>query len=145
MGAILCDECINKLAFLSQLSTLAILPLAMKSALPVKCHLMNMGLFAPCTSCKCHSFHKSSFLQYDRSEESEQTKNMARIIFDSALLESGYELSSPKDFNQRIYEVLAQSLQTKTDFRKGTEFESEVCPVSTIALAVLCIIMSGGF
>lgn len=64
--------------------------------------------------------------QHDADEDGDQTKNMARIIFDTALLESGYDLASPKDFNQRIYEVLGQGLKTKVDFTKGSEFDAEV-------------------
>lgn len=61
-------------------------------------------------------------MQHTSDEDDQQTKNMAHIIFESALLESGYSLAKPKEFNQRIYDILAQSLKTKADFSKGSDF-----------------------
>ena len=51
---------------------------------------------------------------------------MARIIFDSALLESGYMLPSPKEFNKRIYDLLARSYRIKADLSKAPEFDDNV-------------------
>ena len=34
-------------------------------------------------------------LQFDKDEDDQQTKNMAHIIFESALLESGYTFEQP--------------------------------------------------
>lgn len=51
---------------------------------------------------------------------------MARIIFDAALLESGYMLPSPKDFNKRIYDLLARSHNIKSDLSKTPEFDESV-------------------
>jgi hypothetical protein len=51
---------------------------------------------------------------------------MARIIFDSALLESGYIIKSPKEFNQRIYDLLARTHNIKADLSKSPEFDDLV-------------------
>ena len=58
-------------------------------------------------------------LQYEADAEASSTQAMARIIFDTALLESGYIIPSPKDFNKRIYDLLASSHNIKSDLSKA--------------------------
>lgn len=74
-------------------------------------------------------------MQWKRDPEQTDTQAMARIIFDAALLESGYILPSPKDFNQRIYDLLARSHNIKSDLSKAPGFDDSVRLVlSTLAL-----------
>lgn len=65
-------------------------------------------------------------MQFEKDKEGKDGKTMARIIFESALLESGYTLENPKAFNQRIYELLARSLNIKKDISKGAEFDKSL-------------------
>ena len=58
---------------------------------------------------------------------------MARIIFDSALLESGYPIENPKEFNTRIYELLARSMNIQKDVTEGAEFDRTLSQVHTRA------------
>lgn len=49
---------------------------------------------------------------------------MARIIFESALLESGYPLENPKAYNERIYDLLARSVNVKVDSVQQPGFDN---------------------
>lgn len=69
-------------------------------------------------------------MQFEANPEDDDAKAMARIIFDSALIESGYMLPSPKEFNQRIYDLLARSFSVKGDVTKGSEFDDTVSSLS---------------
>ena len=40
---------------------------------------------------------------------------MARVLFDTALLESGFDLEAPKAFNERVYELMAGAFGIKGD------------------------------
>ena len=40
---------------------------------------------------------------------------MARVLFDTALLESGFDLEAPKAFNARVYELMAGAYGIKGD------------------------------
>ena len=67
---------------------------------------------------------------------------MARIIFDTALLESGYIIPSPKDFNKRIYDLLASSNNLKSDLSKAPAgFDDSVRPVILFAAKTESIII----
>ena len=71
---------------------------------------------------------KHGCMQWERDSEEPDTQAMARIIFDAALLESGYMLPSPKDFNQRIYDLLARSHNIKSDLSQAPAgFDDAVC------------------
>lgn len=67
-----------------------------------------------------------SRLQFEKDKDSASAKAMARVIFDTALLESGYPLDNPKAFNERVYEILAKSLNVKSDVTKGVEFDKSL-------------------
>lgn len=47
--------------------------------------------------------------QVDEDKEAERTKAYAQTLWDTALLESGFEIEAPKEFNARIYDLLAQA------------------------------------
>lgn len=76
------------------------------------------------------------WLQYEAGPDKADTQAMARIIFDSALLESGYIIKSPKEFNQRIYDLLARTHDIKGDLSAPTEFDDSVSPASSPAASV---------
>ncbi len=40
---------------------------------------------------------------------------MARVLYDTALLESGFDLEAPKAFNERVYQLLAGAFGIKGD------------------------------
>lgn len=62
-------------------------------------------------------------MQFEGDKDNESAKSMAQIIFESALLESGYSLDNPKAFNERIYELLGRSLGLKKDISQGVDFD----------------------
>ena len=72
-------------------------------------------------------------LQFEADKDSKDAAAMARIIFDSALLESGYPIENPKEFNTRIYELLARSMNIKKDVTQGAEFDRTLSQVHTRA------------
>ncbi|CAK0784732.1 hypothetical protein CVIRNUC_007936 [Coccomyxa viridis] len=47
--------------------------------------------------------------QVEEDKESERTKAYAQTLWDTALLESGFEIEAPKEFNSRIYSLLAKA------------------------------------
>ena len=47
--------------------------------------------------------------QVEEDKEAERTKAYAQTLWDTALLESGFEIEAPKEFNSRIYALLAQA------------------------------------
>ena len=59
--------------------------------------------------------------QHERDEEGEDAKALARMLFDTALLESGFTIEAPKEFNSRIYTLLARSLGIKRDVTTAPE------------------------
>ena len=44
--------------------------------------------------------------QFEADKEAAATEALARLIWDTALLESGFDIEAPKEFNARIYELL---------------------------------------
>ena len=69
----------------------------------------------------------------EENKESERTKAYAQTLWDTALLESGFEIEAPKEFNARIYSLLAKAysitgeLGLSEDEVKAAAAE-EVCP-----------------
>ena len=69
----------------------------------------------------------------EEDKESERTKAYAQTLWDTALLESGFEIEAPKEFNSRIYSLLAKAysipgeLGLSEDEIKAAAAE-EVCP-----------------
>ena len=53
--------------------------------------------------------------QVEEDKESERTKAYAQTLWDTALLESGFEIEAPKEFNGRIYNLLAQAYGLQGD------------------------------
>ena len=60
-------------------------------------------------------------VQFEKDKESEQTKALARILYDTALLESGFAIEHPKDFNSRVHQLLAMQLGIKGEFKVDVE------------------------
>ena len=58
-----------------------------------------------------HGFRSNSveWAQVEEDKEAERTKAYAQTLWDTALLESGFEIEAPKEFNSRIYDLLAQA------------------------------------
>lgn len=44
------------------------------------------------------------------NEEDPAAEKLANLLFDTALLESGYGLDSPKEFSTRVYDLVQQQL-----------------------------------
>lgn len=57
----------------------------------------------------------------DEDKESERTKAYAQTLWDTALLESGFEIEAPKEFNARIYSLLADAYSIKGDLGLSEE------------------------
>ena len=47
--------------------------------------------------------------QFEADKEAEATTAFARLIWDTALLESGFDIEAPKEFNARVYGLLARA------------------------------------
>ena len=47
--------------------------------------------------------------QFEADKEAAATEAFARLIWDTALLESGFDIEAPKEFNARIYELLGRA------------------------------------
>jgi heat shock protein beta len=52
------------------------------------------------------------------SPEGERTQLLARLLYETALLESGFQLDDNKAFNKRVYSLVKDALKIKTDFEK---------------------------
>ena len=72
-------------------------------------------------------------LQVEKDGEAEQTKALARVLFDTALLESGFAIEHPKDFNSRVHRILATSLGIKGDLKVAVEPEDPEVPAPSHA------------
>ena len=69
----------------------------------------------------------------EEDKESERTKAYAQTLWDTALLESGFEIEAPKEFNSRIYTLLAQAYGLQGELGLSEEevkaaATEEVCP-----------------
>lgn len=69
----------------------------------------------------------------EEDKESERTKAYAQTLWDTALLESGFEIEAPKEFNSRIYTLLAQAYGLQGELELSEEevkaaATEEVCP-----------------
>lgn len=53
--------------------------------------------------------------QFEADKDSKAAASMARVLFDTALLESGFDLEAPKAFNARVYELMAGAFGIKGD------------------------------
>lgn len=56
-------------------------------------------------------------VKVEKDKDAEATKALARVLYDTALLESGFAIEQPKDFNARIHKLLAASLGIKGDLK----------------------------
>ncbi|CAL8462785.1 g2318 [Coccomyxa elongata] len=59
--------------------------------------------------------------QFEADKESEKAAAYARLLWDTALLESGFEIEAPKDFNSRVYGLLAQAYNIQGDLGISAE------------------------
>ena len=46
----------------------------------------------------------------EKDKESNTTRALAQTLYDTALLESGFDLDNPQDFNQRIHRIMAANM-----------------------------------
>ena len=53
--------------------------------------------------------------QHDADAEGEQPKLLAKLLYETALLESGFQLADNKAFNQRVYSLVKDVLDIKKD------------------------------
>lgn len=61
------------------------------------------------------------WLQFEADKESEKAAAYARLLWDTALLESGFEIEAPKEFNSRVYGLLAQAYNIQGDLGISAE------------------------
>jgi hypothetical protein len=64
-------------------------------------------------------------LQHGRDPTAERTQLLAKLLFDTALLESGFQLEDNKAFNNRVYSLVKDVLKIKKDFNSVED--AEVC------------------
>eukprot|EP01026_Neomeris_dumetosa_P057149 TRINITY_DN524_c0_g1_i3.p1 TRINITY_DN524_c0_g1~~TRINITY_DN524_c0_g1_i3.p1 ORF type:complete len:809 (-),score=211.28 TRINITY_DN524_c0_g1_i3:419-2845(-) len=60
-----------------------------------------------------HPLIKELKLKVDADEESSQAKDMALMLYETALLESGFSLDNSKDFSQRVYALIKDQIGMK--------------------------------
>ena len=53
--------------------------------------------------------------QHDADADSEQAQLLAKLLYETALLESGFQLADNKAFNQRVYSLVKDVLDIKKD------------------------------
>lgn len=66
----------------------------------------------PCSRFDDAQLHKSlySVAQHGKSPEGERTQLLANLLYETALLESGFQLTDNKAFNKRVYSLVKVSL-----------------------------------
>jgi heat shock protein beta len=64
--------------------------------------------------------------KYEAEGDSEQAKALATLLFETALLESGFQVENPKDFNTRVYELMKGALNIQGDLSVPQEADDEV-------------------
>ncbi len=62
-------------------------------------------------------------LQHGKDPAGERTKLLAQLLFDTALLESGFGLNDNKAFNKRVYSLVKDVLKIKKDFDSSADAE----------------------
>ncbi|KAK9835529.1 hypothetical protein WJX74_002421 [Apatococcus lobatus] len=53
--------------------------------------------------------------RWKKDQEATETANLARLLWDTALLESGFLVEQPKDFNGRVFQLMKGALNIKGD------------------------------
>ena len=53
--------------------------------------------------------------QHEADAEGEQAQLLAKLLYETALLESGFQLADNKAFNQRVYSLVKDVLDIKKD------------------------------
>ncbi len=71
--------------------------------------------------------------QFEADKEGTAAASMARVLFDTALLESGFDLEEPKAFNERVYQLLAGAYGIKGDLSVSPS------DVAAAAAAAVCM------
>ena len=61
-------------------------------------------------------------------QQSEGLKQMARLVYQTALMESGFNLPDPKEFASSIYKSVQKSLDLSPDVTVEEEDEAEEQP-----------------
>lgn len=74
-----------------------------------------LSLVLKCVGCVCP--------QHENDAQGERTKLLAQLLFDTALLESGFGLNDNKAFNKRVYSLVKDVLKIKKDFEDSAEAE----------------------
>jgi heat shock protein beta len=59
--------------------------------------------------------------QFEADKEDEKAATYAKVLWETALLESGFELDKPKEFNARVYGLLAEAYSIKGDVTVSKE------------------------
>ncbi len=59
--------------------------------------------------------------QFEADKEAAATGEYARLIWDTALLESGFDIEAPKEFNARVYKLLGQAFKLPEDLTISPE------------------------
>ena len=77
--------------------------------LPVRLLLLRNPVSTCCMRSAAKSTGRIFGAQFEADKEAAATEAFARLIWDTALLESGFDIEAPKEFNARVYELLARA------------------------------------
>ena len=69
-------------------------------------------------------------MQHEAEGEAERAAMLAKLLYETALLESGFQLADNKAFNRRVYALVKDVLNIKSDLTSVTvpqEDPTEVC------------------
>lgn len=53
--------------------------------------------------------------QVEKNKDADSNAALAKVLFDTALLESGFDLEHPQEFNSRVLRILADNMGIKGD------------------------------
>jgi hypothetical protein len=74
--------------------------------------------------------------QHDADADGEQAKLLAKLLYETALLESGFQLADNKAFNQRVYSLVKDVLDIKKDITAVQEPADDPAEVRRIPHAL---------
>ncbi len=79
--------------------------------------------------------------QHGKNPEGERPQLLAKLLYETALLESGFSLADNKAFNKRVYSLVKDALKIKADFESfDVPEESEAVRVAvTHYVCVACM------
>ena len=66
----------------------------------------------------------------EKNKDADSNKALAKVLFDTALLESGFDLEHPQEFNSRVLRILADNMGIKGDLMPEVTSQLPLLPMS---------------